>query len=132
MLDESCELAISEIDQQLSLYLKLEETLFNSELHLVYMHTTPDGRKYIGITKNLPATRWNEGAGYESQKKFYKAIQKFGWDNIEHKIIAAGLSEIEAKTLESELILKHKTHDSQYGYNTNLSIADVRHTEKDS
>ena len=125
VLDESCVSAICEIDRQLSLYHKMEKTIFNSELHLVYMHTTPDGRKYIGITRNLPNTRWNEGAGYESQKKFYRAIQKDGWDNIEHTIIAAGLTEKEAKALESELILEYKTYDPQYGYNTNLSVAEV-------
>ena len=128
-LDENSVQAIESIDRRLLLFQKLEESLYNSELYLVYMHTTPDGRKYIGITRNLPTVRWNEGAGYESQRKFYKAIQAYGWLNIEHRIIAAGLTEIEAKTLETELILKHKTYETQYGYNTNLSIAEIKKAE---
>ena len=110
-LDESSVLAINEIDRQLALYHDLEESLFNPDLYLVYMHTTPDGKKYIGITRNLPNTRWNEGTGYESQKKFYRAIQAHGWNNITHQIIAAGLTEIDAKALETELIRKYNTYD---------------------
>ena len=132
LLDESCSSAIRIIDDQLKLLHSLEETLYNPDLFLVYMHTTPDGKKYIGITKSSPSSRWNEGAGYESQKKFYKAIQAFGWMNIEHRVIAAGLSEAEAKALETSLILKYKTNDAQFGYNTNLSVAQVIKPEGDT
>lgn len=123
MLDDSYTAAIELIDSRLKLFEDLEETLYNPDLYLVYMHTTPDGRKYIGITKSSPSTRWNEGAGYESQRKFYKAIQAFGWMNIEHRIIAAGLTETEAKALESGLIIKYRTNEAEFGYNTNLSVA---------
>lgn len=132
LLDESCSSAIRIIDDQLNLLHSLEETLYNPDLFLVYMHTTPDGKKYIGITKSTPSSRWNEGAGYESQRKFYKAIQAFGWMNIEHRVIAAGLSEAEAKALETSLILKYKTNDAQFGYNTNLSVAQVIKPEGDT
>ena len=71
--------AIESIELKLKLLEKLQETLYSTELHLVYKHTAPNGKVYIGITKNLPNARWNEGAGYETQKKFYKAIQTFGW-----------------------------------------------------
>ena len=110
--------AVDNIELQLKLLEKLQETLYSTELYLVYKHTSPDGKIYVGITKNLPNTRWNEGAGYESQKKFYKAIQTFGWINFRHEVIAAGLSEIEAKELESKLILKYRSNEEKYGYNT--------------
>ena len=131
-IDEASSLALYEIERQINLFRKLEESLWNSELYVVYMHTTPDGKKYIGITKNLPNSRWNEGSGYEAQRKFYKAIQAYGWINIEHKIIAAGLTETEAKELETKLIQEYKTIDPDYGYNPNLSVAEDKHADKTS
>ena len=89
--------AIQNIKIQIELLEKIQKTLYSAELYLIYKHTSPDGKVYIGITKNLPNARWNEGAGYETQKKFYKAIQTYGWINFKHEIIAAGLSENEAK-----------------------------------
>ena len=112
--------AINNIELQLKLLGKLQDTLYSTELYLVYKHTSPDGKIYIGITKNLPHARWNEGAGYETQKKFYKAIQTFGWINFRHEIIAAGLSENEAKKLESELIIEHRSNEDEFGYNTQV------------
>lgn len=110
--------AVENIESQLDLLKKLQETLYSSELYLVYKHTAPNGKIYIGITKNLPNARWNEGAGYETQKKFYKAIQAFGWINFKHEIIAAGLSEEDARSLESKMILEYKSNENEYGYNT--------------
>ena len=112
--------AIESIELKLKLLEKLQETLYSTELHLVYKHTAPNGKVYIGITKNLPNARWNEGAGYETQKKFYKAIQTFGWINFKHEIIAAGLSESEAKCLESKLILENRSNEEAFGYNTQV------------
>ena len=112
--------AIRNIELQLELLQKLQETLYSTELHIVYKHTSPTGKIYIGITKNLPNARWNEGAGYETQKKFYKAIQTYGWINFKHEIIAAGLTEAEAKQLESKLILEFRSNEEEYGYNTQV------------
>ena len=53
---------------------------------------------YIGISckKNL-IERWGRnGEGYKVQP-FYNAIQKYGWDNIEHKILFENLTVEEAK-----------------------------------
>ncbi|MBR6552761.1 MAG: GIY-YIG nuclease family protein [Clostridia bacterium] len=112
--------AIENIEVQLNLLEKLQKTLYSTELYLIYKHTSPDGKVYIGITKNLPNARWNEGAGYETQRKFYKAIQTFGWINFKHEIIAAGLTENEAKKLESKLILEYKSNEDEFGYNTQV------------
>lgn len=109
---------IENIESQLELLKKLQETLYSSELYLVYKHTSPNGKIYIGITKNLPNARWNEGSGYETQKKFYKAIQSYGWINFKHEIIATGLTEEQARQLESQLILKYRSNEDNYGYNT--------------
>ncbi len=112
--------AIKNIELQLELLRKLQETLYSTDLYIVYKHTSPTGKIYIGITKNLPNARWNEGAGYETQKKFYKAIQTYGWINFKHEIIAAGLTEAEAKRLESKLILEFRSNEEEHGYNTQV------------
>ena len=114
---------LQEIEKKLYLYEAIEKTLYDSELYLVYKHTDPVGKVYIGITKNLPGSRWNEGTGYEKQKKFYKAIQKYGWIHFQHEIIAAGLTESEARTIEKETIIALCACDEEYGYNTRLSLS---------
>lgn len=85
--------------------------------YTVYMHTCPNGKRYIGITKKIPDRRWQNGTGYKTQILFYRAIQKYGWDNIEHEILFEGLTEQEAKTKEIELIAQWKTNQCDFGYN---------------
>ena len=41
---------IENIESQLGLLKKIQETLYSSELYLVYKHTSPNGKIYIGIT----------------------------------------------------------------------------------
>ena len=36
----------------------------------VYKHTSPSGGIYIGITKQNPIVRWNNGFGYKITRKF--------------------------------------------------------------
>lgn len=83
----------------------------------VYCHTTPSGKKYVGITSLKPSQRWKNGSGYKESSYFYKAIKKYGWENIKHDIIFAGLSKSEAIRLEIEYIAKYKTRDKRFGYN---------------
>lgn len=53
--------------------------------YTVYMHITPSGKMYIGITGRNPLKRWgSNGSGYKGQA-FSNAIKKYGWDNMEHK-----------------------------------------------
>ena len=89
----------------------------------VYVHIVPKSlsgydwdKYYVGITSNKVNERWQKGEGYKTQF-FYRAIQKYGWDNISHEIIAEHLTENEAKNMEKELILKLKSYIDKYGYN---------------
>ncbi len=84
--------------------------------YIVYVHTTPVGKKYVGITCNRPAERWKRGRGYESQL-FYNAVEKYGWDNIRHEILFENLTKEEAEKKEIELIASYKSNDRRYGYN---------------
>lgn len=83
----------------------------------VYCHITPNGKRYFGLTRDIPKYRWNSGKGYRGCTLFYRAIQKYGWDNIEHKIVAHDLTKEQAKRLETKLILHYKTNQPEYGYN---------------
>ena len=84
--------------------------------YTVYMHISPSGKRYIGITSTSVNQRWNNGKGYETQI-FYRAIEKYGWDNIEHIIIAKELTKEEAEWLEIELIRELDTTNPSKGYN---------------
>lgn len=85
--------------------------------YTVYMHITKSGKRYIGITSKKVEYRWNHGEAYKPNKHFYRAIQKDGWDNIEHIIIEKGLSKSAACKLEQELIEKYETTNPLKGYN---------------
>ena len=82
----------------------------------VYKHTAPNGKVYIGITCRKPEYRRKNGKGYIGQI-FGRAIEKYGWDNIQHEIIAEGLTKEEAGQMEIELIAKYRSNDSRFGYN---------------
>lgn len=84
--------------------------------YIVYKHTCPNGKIYIGITKQEPIKRWNDGEGYKGQY-FYKAIKKYGWDNIRHEILYSGLTQQEACEAEICLIAKNQSNNKNYGYN---------------
>ncbi len=88
--------------------------------YTVYIHISPSGKRYIGITKQKPEYRWNNGKGYKQNKHFYNAIEKYGWDNFQHIIVAKRLTEDEAKWLEIELIKEWNSTNKKYGYNNSL------------
>ena len=83
----------------------------------VYIHTTPNNKVYIGITKQEPKKRWRYGYGYVKCTYFYKAIQKYGWNNIKHEILYENLTKEEAIQKEIELIEKYDSTNRNKGYN---------------
>ena len=88
--------------------------------YTVYMHITPNGKRYVGITSRKPQYRWNNGKGYKPNNHFYNAILKYGWDNIEHIIVAENLTKENACAMEQELIKKYDTTNSQKGFNHSI------------
>ena len=91
--------------------------------YLVYKHTSPNGKVYIGITHGNPLNRWKGGWGYETQAYFWRAIVKYGWINFKHEILFTNLSKKEAETKESELIKEYNSTDINHGYNIDLGGA---------
>ena len=84
----------------------------------VYMHENRiNGKKYIGITKQIPERRWQNGYGYRESPRFFNAIQRYGWDSFKHEILYSGLSSDEAAARETYLIAKYQTLDPAHGYN---------------
>lgn len=84
--------------------------------YTVYLHISPSGKRYYGITCQDVNLRWHNGEGYKKQM-FYRAIKKYGWDNFQHIIVAENLSKEDACALEISLIAVYNTTDSHYGYN---------------
>ena len=88
--------------------------------YIVYKHTSPSKKVYIGITSKKPEYRYNNGNGYKANPHFTNAIKKYGWDAFSHEIIAEGLTREEACEKEKEQIRIHNSTDERYGYNLSL------------
>lgn len=84
----------------------------------VYVHTCKaNGKRYVGITTySKPEIRWKEGRGYQTNRYFYSAILKHGWDNFEHEVFEVDSAE-EMYRKEVELISFYHSNDPEYGYN---------------
>ena len=88
--------------------------------YYVYKHTFPNGKVYIGITRQTPEKRWLNGFGYKNQHQIvmYRAIQKYGWENIEHELLHSDITEKEAKDFERYYITEiYHSNNKKYGYN---------------
>ena len=85
--------------------------------YCVYIHITPNNKYYVGITSQCPHKRWRGGKGYLNSKLFYNAINKYGWENIYHEIVASNLTVEEANNFEILLIEKLGSNNEKYGYN---------------
>lgn len=81
------------------------------------MHIFPNSKRYVGITKQLPELRWQNGNGYVRNEYMHRAIQKYGWNNISHVIVKSGISKSEACETEKELIKQFSCCDKMFGYN---------------
>ena len=83
--------------------------------YCVYEHVNKiNGKKYIGMTKD-PKSRWrSDGYEYRRCTHFWKAIQKYGWDNFEHTILRKELTHMEACELEIKLIAEQETIEKGY------------------
>lgn len=89
--------------------------------YIVYKHTTPSGKVYIGITRTTLERRCgSNGRNYSKNILFYRAIQKYGWQNIKHEILFDGLTKEQATTKEVELIAEYQSNNSLYGYNISV------------
>lgn len=85
----------------------------------VYIHRNLINNKvYIGQTRNSLKSRCGVGGkNYKSNLQFWNDIEKYGWDNFEHKILYDGLKVEEANKIERDLIKQYNSNDDKFGYN---------------
>lgn len=82
-------------------------------MYLIYLHTTPDGKVYVGCTsKTIRERKW---LGYTGE--FGKVVSEIGWGSIETTILAETESQAKSVELEEYYIQKYKATDSRFGYN---------------
>ena len=104
----------------------------------IYKHTNLiNGKSYIGQTSaQNPKNRWSNGKGYSRRNPvFYKAIQKYGWENFKHEILVDNILTLEeANKLEIELIAKYHTYIKDHncwGYNTTPGGSGRAHSQSE-
>ena len=85
--------------------------------YTVYRHIAPNGKMYVGITKQKPTKRWSAGNGYANSEYFYHAIKKYGWDNFTHEILLEGLTKEQAELAERLFIGYWDLTNRDKGYN---------------
>ena len=84
-------------------------------MYTVYLHVNKiNNKKYFGQTCQNPIYRWGHGSTYRNSKHLYRAIQKYGWENFNHFIIADKLTKEEVDSLEVKLIQAYDTIKSGY------------------
>lgn len=87
----------------------------------VYCHTNKiNGKKYIGMTSQIPERRWQNGKGYIGNEYFFGDIEIYGWHNFYHEILYCDLSKEEAGKYETKLIEEWETYKRDKGYNLDL------------
>lgn len=109
----------------------------------LYVHISPSGKKYYGITKQKVEYRWNNGKGYKPKKNkdgelkgniyFWNSICKYGWDNFEHIVLFDNITEEEAKLMEKMYIALYDTTNEDKGYNGTFGgegVSGYKHSEE--
>lgn len=88
-----------------------------SDIYKIYKLTLPNGKAYVGMTKQALQKRWENGNGYKYSTIFTQAIMECGWRNIQKEVLAMAEDKDKAEELEMFYIAKYKLTDSRYGYN---------------
>ncbi len=88
--------------------------------YCIYMHRNKrNGKIYIGQTSQKLNQRFRNGKGYINCSYFYKAIQKYGWENFEHLVLEDNLTSEQANIREQYYIKLYDATNKTKGYNTN-------------
>lgn len=86
-------------------------------IYAVYKLTAPNGKCYIGMTKQSVERRWNSGHAYQHNEHLLNAIAKYGWDNFGKEVVFTSASKTEAEKIERFLIAKYDSANRLHGYN---------------
>lgn len=85
-------------------------------MYYLYAHTLPNGKIYIGMSKDTDS-RWNNGKGYNQHYEFSRDIEKYGWQNIKHEIIDVYEDEETCHQFEILYIVMLQAENPEIGYN---------------
>jgi len=87
---------------------------------VLYVLTFPNGKLYFGITSCGFKKRMREHKHKENSAnstKLGRAIKKYGWENVDKKVLHERLSAIDAYELEKLYIKDYNTMSDEFGYN---------------
>lgn len=88
-------------------------------MYTIYIHRFPNNKVYVGCTAQRLDWRFGRnGEGYKDAAKIWAAIQQFGWENVQHEVLATAESRFEASRLEQYYIDYYQSANDEYGYNT--------------
>jgi group I intron endonuclease len=100
--------------------------IYNKEdIMIIYLLSFPNGKYYVGRTKNTLEQRLIEHkAAAKKQKKhqLYYAINKYGWDSIEKSVIHTAIAEEELILRELFYIQKYNSVEEGYNMTYNTEI----------
>ena len=88
--------------------------------YTVYQLTAPNGLIYIGCTGKPVEERWHKGSKYSRNTPIRRAIDEFGWDAFEKKILCEKLTKEGVEKLEKWFIAYYDSSDPEKGYNRML------------
>lgn len=92
--------------------------------HIIYRHIFPNDKSYVGQcqgeTIEDAKRRWgSNGNGYRAQL-VYKAIKKYGWENIQHEILEVVDNQDTANDREIYYIALYDSTVEKNGYNVSV------------
>ena len=100
-------------------------------MYNIYVHTLPDGRKYVGSTKKQnPKKRWKGAQGYRKHKTLFNAIKSVGWNNIQHEILETVEDKETAFKREEYYTLLWRTNEPEFGFNVAIGKKHNEETKK--
>jgi hypothetical protein len=98
--------------------LDMSEEIKRRAVNVLYLHVQRNTRKcYIGITVQEAGKRWYTGTTYKLNRRFGRALEKYGWDAFDSYILAIASNRDELNQAEIEAISAAGGHKSQYTYN---------------
>jgi hypothetical protein len=81
---------------------------------MLYEHRSPSQNVYVGIAPSSMTFKWDEEASFIHEEKFCRAIERYGWNNIEHTIIIHNLGKRTAEIMRDDLIAFYTNNNMSY------------------
>ena len=86
---------------------------------MIYMVVFSNGKSYIGQTVNIKRRIERHKSDSKTiDTKFYRAIRKYGWNNLKWTILHKSVPKDKLNKMEKSAISKHDTYNK--GYNSTI------------